>query len=89
MKKLALGFLAAGLIAGVGMANASTCTLAGNANAVAVSQIQTNLQTAGYTTSKTPMMHDCVYRVTAQDQSKKTWTLYFDPLTGNMIGKKS
>ena len=85
MKKFALAILATGLIAG--MANASPCSLAGNA--VPVSQIQTNLQTAGYTTSKTPMMHDCVYRVTAQDQSKKTWTLYFDPLTGNMIGKKA
>lgn len=87
MKKLALGFLATGLIAGMGMANASPCSLAGNA--VPVSQIQTNLQGSGYTTSKTPVMHNCVYRVTAQDQSKKTWTLYFDPLTGNMIGKKS
>jgi len=87
MKKLALGFLASGLIAGMGMANASPCSLAGNA--VPVSQIQTTLQTAGYTTSKTPAMHDCVYHVTAQDQSKKTWTLYFDPLSGNMIGKKA
>lgn len=87
MKKLASAFLATGLITGMGIANASTCSLAGDA--VSVSQIQTNLQTAGYTTSKTPMMHDCVYRVTAQDQSKKTWMLYFDPLSGNMIGKKA
>lgn len=87
MKNLLLSVAAVGLMAGVGIASASTCELAGTP--VTVDQVQSGLESQGYMTSKKVKMHNCVYQVSAQDSSKKTWTLYFDPLTGNMIGKKS
>ena len=85
MKNLLLSIVAAGSM--IGVASASTCMLAGTA--VSADQVQSGLEGQGYTTSKQVKMHNCVYQVSAKDQSNKTWTLYFDPLTGNMIGKKS
>jgi|ERR1700677_1498240 len=85
MRKLALGLIATGLIVGMSLANASTCSLQGTA--VPASQVKSSLQGLGYTPSKTVTMNNCVYQVKAKDQSNKKWTLYFDPLTGNMIGK--
>lgn len=84
MKSFMIGVVSAVLILASGIANAR-CILQGTA--VPISQVQNSLASLGYTTSNSVVMHHCFYRVTARDQSNQKWNLFFDPLTGNLVGK--
>lgn len=64
------------------------CVLQGTA--VPISQIEKSVQDSGYTVTKKIKLNDsCVYKVKVKDKTGKKSKLFFDPLTGKLIGKKS
>ena len=70
-----------------------TCQLQGNA--VSTDQILKSVQDQGFSLNqkniqKTIKLNDeCTYRVKAKDtKTGQSFKLFFDPLTGNLIGKK-
>lgn len=90
MKKLILGLAAAGLLLGVNVARADDdghCVFQGNV--VSISQIQLNVQKLGYNNIKSIKLTDnCTYKVKAYDTTSQKWELFFDPVSGNLIGKE-
>ena len=88
MKKIALGLVAMGALCGFNAAYADDpCQLQGTA--VPVSQIQTSINgMAGLSLVKAIKLSDhCVYQAKVKDASGQKWKLFFDPITGSLIGK--
>lgn len=58
------------------------------------SQIEKNTQSLGYSVVNEyferhiKLEKGCIYKVKARDEFGQRWKLYFDPITGELIGKK-
>ncbi len=88
MKKLVCALATAGVLFTLNAAYADdACMLQGTA--VPVSQIQSSISAmTGYTLVKTIKLNDdCVYKAKVKDASGQEWKLFFDPMTGNLLGK--